>query len=143
MGLRCFFSRPTKKFSFQIGEKIERRKWDNLIDKNTHAQPPFFFGAVLGMLPPFFLFLFCLLSFPILSGHCLLLLLPFFFFLGFPRRCLLLLLLLLLFLFLCLTRHDFFFFFLDMILFFNEFGDFIFCHLFVLISHHFLTRVYE
>ena len=103
---------------------------------------PFFFGAVLGMLPPFFLFLFCLLSFPILSGHCLLLLLPFFFFLGFPRRCLLLLLLLLLFLFLCLTRHDFFFF-LDMILFFNEFGDFIFCHLFVLISHHFLTRVYE
>ena len=110
VGRRCFFSRPTKKFSFQIGEKIERRKWDNLIDKNTHAQPPFFFCAVLGMLPPFFLFLFCLLSFPILSGHCLLLLLPFFYFLGFPRRCLLLLLLLLLFLFLCLTRHDFFFF---------------------------------
>ena len=34
VGLRCFLPWPTKKFSSQIGEKIERKKCDYLIDKN-------------------------------------------------------------------------------------------------------------
>ena len=76
---RCFFSGPTKKFSFQIREKIERRKWGFRQKWPCTANFLFFFSffcAVLGTLPPFFSFL----LFPSLAGRCLILKAPFFFF---------------------------------------------------------------
>ena len=134
MELSCFLSEPTKKISLQNEEKTKGRKWDCLMDENTHvhlhiAYANFFFSfPLLGTLHlPFFFLLFlswahCLcqffLSFPFLGR------LPFliFFFFSFPRLCLLpsfffffwiywaigVIVVLFYFVF-CLTRQDFYF----------------------------------
>ena len=100
---RYFFSGPTKKFSLQIRENIERRKWGYRQKWPCTAHFFFFFFcAVLGTLPPFFSFFF---PYPWLAVAFYLKFL--FFFLPF-------------FFSLCLTRHDFF---LTWFLFFNELSD--------------------
>ena len=63
--VKYFLSGSIKKFSFQIGKKTERRKWNYLIDKNAHMHLHMansfnssFFWLSWGRCFPFFFFLF-------------------------------------------------------------------------------------
>ena len=163
VGPGCFLSRPRKKFSPKNGDKTVRRKWDCLMDENAHVHLHiasanfFFFFPFLGPLlyQFFFFFSFFLGTLP----------LPIFFFSSFPRCVASPNFLFSFFLFLswtlpssfffgflelwvwyiyiyiyCLTRHDFYFLINWVIAFFFWLFN---CHIFVLVGHHFLTRVYE
>ena len=72
-GPGVFSLRLPKKFSSQIGEKIERRKWGYLIDKNVHVHVHmgnssnsifffFFFNFLFWLYVAFFFFFFSLFN---------------------------------------------------------------------------------
>ena len=160
VGPGCFLSRPRKKFSPKNGDKTIRRKWDCLMDENAHvhlhiASANFFFfsfSRLIALPILFFLFFFpwhftstnfffssfprCVASPNFLFSFFLFLswTLPSSFFFGFLELWVWYIYIY------CLTRHDFYFLINWVIAFFFWLFN---CHIFVLVGHHFLTRVYE
>ena len=138
VGPRCFLFGPIKKFSSQNGEKIGLLNGRKCPYALAHCLCHFFF-LFLSWHVAFANFFF---SFPghVASANFLFLFLSwacclsqFFFLFSFPFLDIAFFL----FSFSCLTRHDFYFF--------NKLDDcfFFLGHFYVLIDHHFLTRVHE